>query len=498
VESLLAASSSKVQRYLRTQRGVQVRLDSIVEFSDDAIITKDLDGTITSWNAAAARMFGYAPEEIIGRSILTLIPPELHQEEHGILAKLRMGERIDHFETVRLRKNGSRIDVSLMVSPLKDEEGNVIGASKIARDIGDRLRVDELRFRLAAIVESSDDAIISKDLNGIITSWNRGAERVFGWSEKEIVGRSVLTLIPQNLQHEEPEILRKLRAGERIDHFNTERVHKDGHLVDVSLTISPVKNAQGQVIGASKVARDITEHGRLQQALIESEKLAAAGRMAASIAHEINNPLEAMTNLAYLLHQDNSLNAEAKGFAKLLVEEIERASEVARRTLSFHREATHAVDIDVCELLDSVLASNHATLERKGIKVWRDFRTAAKIYGFRSEIRQVFANLIANAIDAISKDGELFVRVSRDPSSRDANGRFRVTILDNGNGISESAKQKIFRPFFTTKSAGGNGLGLWVSQGIVAKHGGKILFKSRTTKGKSGTAFTVFLPVGAK
>jgi len=468
-------------------------LDSIVQFSDDAIITKDLDGTITSWNAAAVRMFGYAPEEIIGRSILTLIPPELHQEEHRILAKLRSGERIDHFETVRLRKNGSRINVSLVVSPLKDEEGNVVGASKIARDIGDRLKADELRFRLAAIVESSDDAIISKDLNGIITSWNRGAERIFGWSAEEIVGRSVLTLIPQSLQHEETEILRKLRAGDRIEHYETERIHKDGHLLNVSLTISPVKNAQGQVVGASKVARDITERRLLQEALIESEKLAAAGRMAASIAHEINNPLEAMTNLAFLLYEDKSLSGEAKGFAKLLVEEIERASEVARRTLSFHREATNAVDIDVCELLDSVLAFNHTTWERKGMKVSREYKTKAKIYGFRSEIRQVFANLILNAIEAISSDGELHVRVSRDPAS--PNDRLRVTILDNGHGIPESAKQKLFRPFFTTKSAGGNGLGLWVSQGIVAKHGGKIRFKSRTKGERSGTTFAVFLPV---
>jgi signal transduction histidine kinase len=147
-------------------------------------------------------------------------------------------------------------------------------------------------------------------------------------------------------------------------------------------------------------------------------------------------------------------------------------------------------------LLDSVLAFNDTTLERKKIKVWREYKTAAKIYGFRSEIRQVFANLIVNAIDAIAKDGELYVRVSRDPSSRDVKDRLRVTILDNGAGISESAKRNLFRPFFTTKSEGGNGLGLWVSQGIIAKHGGKIRFRSRTTNGKSGTAFTVFLPVG--
>src|SRR5512146_2402196 len=156
---------------------------------------------------------------------------------------------------------------------------------------------EEARRRLAAIVESSDDAIISKDLNGIITSWNASAARLFGYEPEEIIGKSVLTIIPPELHEEEAVILHKLRAGERIDHYETRRMRKDGTTVEVSLTISPMKDASGRVIGSSKTARDISERKRAEAALIQSERLAAIGRMAAAIAHEVNNPLEAITNL---------------------------------------------------------------------------------------------------------------------------------------------------------------------------------------------------------
>jgi PAS domain S-box-containing protein len=157
-----------------------LRLAAIVESSDDAIVSKDLNGIVKSWNKAAERMFGYKAEEIIGKSITTIIPPELHSEEDLILGKVRKGEKIDHFQTVRRRKDGTSIDVSLTVSPIKDQTGNIIGAAKIARDITYQRKTEEAALKLAAIVESSDDAIVSKDLNGIVTSWNQAAERMFG------------------------------------------------------------------------------------------------------------------------------------------------------------------------------------------------------------------------------------------------------------------------------------------------------------------------------
>jgi PAS domain S-box-containing protein len=191
----------------------RLRLAAIVDSSDDPIISKDLDGIVLSWNPAATRVFGFEPDEIIGRSILSIVPPELHSEENEILRKLRAGQRVEHFETFRLRKNGERIPVSVTISPIRDQTGTVVGASTIARDIFDRKSSEETRFRLAAIVDSADDAIISKDLNGIVRTWNEGARKMFGYTADEMIGRSILTLIPDVLRYEEDEILRKLRAG---------------------------------------------------------------------------------------------------------------------------------------------------------------------------------------------------------------------------------------------------------------------------------------------
>lgn len=335
----MAVANRNTIAHSPSDQEIRFRLEAIVESSDDAIITTDLDGIITSWNAGASRIFGYTSEQIVSQSILNLIPAELHQEEREILKRLASGERIEHYETVRISKTGTRINISLSVSPIPDEHGRIVGVSKIARDISDRLRADELRVRLAAIVEASDDAIASKDLNGIITSWNKSAARLFGWEAEEIVGRSVLTIIPEALQGEEAEILRKLRAGERIDHYETQRLHKNGHLVEVSLTVSPICDVKGRIIGASKIARDISERKRLEKALVESEKVAATGRMAATIAHEMNNPLEGIMNLAYLLANDSLINETSHRYAKMLLEETERASQVAKQMLAFYSGA---------------------------------------------------------------------------------------------------------------------------------------------------------------
>ena len=248
-------------------------LESIVQSSEDAIITKDLNGIITSWNPAAERIFGYTPEEIVGKSVLTLIPPSLHHEEPVILSKLRAGEQIAHFETRRVTKYGEELIVSLTISPLKDKDGRVIGVSKIARDITHQKQLNEVRFQLAAVVESSDDAIMTKDLRGIITSWNRSAERIFGYTEQEMVGTSILNLIPEDLRSEEQTIIEKIQSGKRIDHFETVRLTKKGERLDVSVTISPLKDATGKIVGASKILRNIGERKQMQKNLRSSNDL---------------------------------------------------------------------------------------------------------------------------------------------------------------------------------------------------------------------------------
>ncbi|HEX7060736.1 MAG TPA: PAS domain S-box protein [Woeseiaceae bacterium] len=242
-------------------------LAAIVESSDDAILSKNLDGIIQSANPAAERIFGYRPEELIGQPVRMLIPPDRQAEEDDILSRLRRGERIDHFETVRITKDRRLIHVSLTISPIHDGRGNIVGASKIARDITGRKRARERESYLAAIISSSTDAIIAKDLNGIITSCNASAERIFGYTAEEMIGRPIYLIIPADRYAEEDMILSKVRAGERIEHLETVRLAKGGRPVDVSLAISPICDESGNVIGVAKVARDIGERKRLARQL---------------------------------------------------------------------------------------------------------------------------------------------------------------------------------------------------------------------------------------
>jgi len=256
-------------------------LAKIVDSSDDAIISKDLNGTILSWNAAAERTFGYTAAEAIGQSIRMIIPADRQSEEDFVLGQIRAGQAVRHYETFRQRKDGTQLPISLTVSPIYNDAGIVIGASKIARDLSERREADRAARRLAAVVESSDDAIVAKNLDSTITSWNRAAERMFGFTAAEAIGRSVRMIIPDDLQSEEDMVLARIRAGGVVDHFETRRRRKDGSEVLVSLTVSPIVDDKGVVIGASKIARDVTEQVRLREAAQEqaliTEKLSEAG-----------------------------------------------------------------------------------------------------------------------------------------------------------------------------------------------------------------------------
>ena len=425
------------------ERAAQSRLAAIIESSDDAIVAKDLNGVVTDWNAAAERMFGYTAEEMLGRSIMTIIPPEFQHEEPVILAKIRSRERVEHFRACRLHKSGKRVDVSLTVSPIRNARGQVIGASKIARDISDHLRSDNARLMLAAIVESSEDAIISKTLDGVITSWNVAAERLFGYKPEEIIGHSVLRLIPYELHYEEPHIISKLRRGERIEHFETRRKRKNGEVFDISLTVSPIKDSTGRVVGASKIVRDISDRKAAEADSLE-EKLAATGRLAATLAHEVNNPLESITNLAYLLVHHGSMDEEARGYAELLLREVQRAGEITRRTLSYHRAARVASVVNVIEIIEDVLGSKAKKLEARRITIKKHFRDAPKFSGFPGELRQVFDNLVENAMDAVGADGLIWIRVRARKDG--AHQKVVVSILDDGAGMSPFVMARIFDP----------------------------------------------------
>jgi PAS domain S-box-containing protein len=467
-------------------------LAAIITSSDDAIISKDLNGIVRSWNEGARRIFGYEADEMIGQPILRLIPDDLLHEEDYILGKIRAGERVDHFETTRRKKNGIRVPISVTISPIKDDSGTVVGASKIARDISERRRADESRFRLAAIVDSADDAIISKDMNGIITSWNYGARRLFGYEEDEIVGQSILRLIPEDLRHEEEEILRKLRAGDKIEHYETRRMSKTGELRDVSITISPILNSLGEVIGASKIARDVSDRKKVERMAVEAEKIATTGRMAAAIAHEINNPLGSVLNLIYLARQDGVSKQEIQRYLATAESELERVSHIARQTLGYYRDTGAPSEVHLRDLMENVLSVYRSKLLSHNIVVDTQYNDLRKISVRPGEIVQILSNVISNAIDAMPRAGKLSISVTQAMSAeRDG---LQILVTDTGQGIRREHIGSVFDPFFTTKGNLGTGIGLWVARQLVERHGGQISLSSSTEFHNSGTALTIYLP----
>jgi len=249
----------------------QAYLAAIISSSDDAIISKDLKGNIASWNPAAEHIFGYSASEIIGKHVSILIPSDRLAEEDFIIGQIKKGIRIDHFETIRRAKDGHLVNLSITVSPIKGGNGEIVGASKVARDISEIKKAERSNAYLGAIIESSDDAIISKDLKGFITSWNKSAERMFGYTANEAVGKHITLIIPSERLEEENKILTTLKTGDRVDHYETMRRTKSGNLIPISLTVSPIKDSGGKIIGASKIARDLSDRVKAQIDLKASE-----------------------------------------------------------------------------------------------------------------------------------------------------------------------------------------------------------------------------------
>lgn len=234
---------------------VSTFIETIVEASEDAIITKTLDGMVMSWNKAAEEIFGYTSDEMVGDSIMVLFPPDRVDEEKFMLNNIKEGRRVKHFETVRLRKDGRPIHVSVTLSPIKDADGRVIGAAKIARDITERVKLEQMASHYQAVIQSSFDAVITETLGGIVTTWNPAADRIFEFSAKEMIGETLSAIIPLELLKEEERILQLVGDGKRIQPFDTVRCTKSGKRLAVSVTASPVLGADGLIHGVSKIVR---------------------------------------------------------------------------------------------------------------------------------------------------------------------------------------------------------------------------------------------------
>jgi PAS domain S-box-containing protein len=345
---------------------------------------------------------------------------------------------------------------------------------------------------LAAIVESSDDAMISSTLDGIITSWNRSAERIFGYSSAEAIGQPTSILTSPLALEDSPNILKGIRKGQRFDHYETFRRHKDGSDVIVSLTVSPLYDSSGSIIGVSKVARDITSAHQAEQALRNADKLALAGRMSASIAHEINNPLEAITNLFYLLQQEE-ISPQGRDYLKLAQSELTRVTRIVSQTLGFFRGGTEPALSQLSEIAESAISLHAGRLLVSNVTIETSFLPVTPLLCHPGEMRQLLANLLGNALDSMSAKGRLILRIRPATNPMGTSG-IRLTVADTGTGMTAKTKRLLFDPFYTTKGAAGTGLGLWVTQQIVQHHKGRISVRSSQDPNRHGTVFSIFFP----
>ena len=420
---------------------------------------------------------------------------------------IRTGSLFELEHRVRRADGGEGWVLSRAVA-IRDEEGQVTEWFGAAVDITERVltrnQLDEKRLQLekslvaarhlAAIVESSDDAIVSKNLQGVVTSWNLRAEQLFGFSAEEMIGESITKIIPPEMKSDEERILATIARGDRIEHFETVRLHKDGRRIDVALTISPIRDEAGKIVGASKIVRDITDKKRTEKVLRMTERLASVGKLAATIAHEINNPLEAVTNLLYLARYSNDVE-QTRSFIGQADEELKRVALLTRQTLGFSREAKGPSQMRVGSAIESVVELFFAKVRNKRIQLRTEIRQDPEIYGIDSEIRRLIANLLNNSIDAVGAQGNIRIRLSAGRAWGWGNEQgVRFTIADTGTGIAPEHRSRVFEPFFTTKKDVGTGLGLWISKGIIDNHHGAIAVRSSVRPGKTGTVFSIFLP----
>jgi PAS domain S-box-containing protein len=490
----------------------QARLAAIVDSSEDAIVSKNLDGLITSWNRAAEHMFGWTAAEAVGRDITIIVPPDRLPEEEDVLAHIRRGEAVEHFETLRMTKAGRLIPISVTISPIRDQDGRVIGASKIARDISERQRGDLAQARLAAIIDSSDDVIVSKTLEGIITSWNPAAEKMFSWTQAEAVGRHITLIIPPDRWPEEEEVLARVRRGERVDHFETVRVTRHGDLLNVSITVSPIRDGSGHIVGASKIARDIGERrlleerrirllAREQDARLRAESLnRMKDLLIATVAHELRTPLNSIFGWSRMLQNGQMDDAQRARAISTIVRNASAQARLIEDLLDLSRVIAGRMHLDLQPVnlnavIDAAVEAVRPSAEAKhlAIVVTPDL-SIESVMGAADRLQQIFLNLLTNAVKFTPPNGLVQVTVRRSGSTVD------IVVKDTGEGIGADTLPHVFEAFrqedsTSTRAHGGLGLGLALVRELVDAHRGQVRAES-PGKGQ-GATFTVTLPVSA-
>ncbi len=478
-------------------------------------------GVIIQVNSQTEAMFGYTRDELIGQSIEMLVPErqrphhDQHRAQYHERPKIRrMGTGLDLFGR---RRDGSEIPVEISLSPVSHEGGTIVLSA--IRDISDRKRIEEelrrvneeldrrksrelrdSQNRMALIVNSSQDAIIGKNLDGVITQWNSGAEEIYGYTAQEVIGRSISLIAPKDRADEIPDILRKIRAGERVEYFETVRVTKDGRRLNMSVSVSPILDAEGKAIGASTIARNITGQKKTEEQLRQSQKMEAVGRLAGGVAHDFNNLLGIVTACTELLRMHAP--AESLEYLDNIREASKRGAALTKQLLAFSRRQPVQMQLlDLNERLKEV-SKLLRPLMGESVQISIPTRPANGIVeADPSQIDQIVMNLAVNSRDAMPNGGKLIIETgvfdfdesfAREHPGMNAGRYVMLAVSDNGVGMNEATRSHIFEPFFTTKEMGkGTGLGLSTVYGIVKQSGGHIWVYSEPGR---GTTFKIYLP----
>jgi PAS domain S-box-containing protein len=484
------------------------RFREMIDALPVAIYTTDAQGRITHFNPACIEFSGRTPELGTDHWCVTwkLFHPDgspLAHDKCPMAVSLKERRSVRGVEAIAERPDGSRIWFEPYPTPLFDSAGNLVGGVNMLVDITERKHAEETRALLAAVVETSDDAIITKNLDGVITSWNKSAERLFGYTADEAVGRSVTLLIPADRLHEEPQILAKLRRGERVDHFETIRVRKDGTSLDISLTISPVKDRSGRIVGVSKIARDITERRRIEKALRDSEAALKAAdhrknEFLATLAHELRNPLAPIRNSLHILRMAGTDDPSAARVQEMLERQVNHMSRLVDDLLDVARITNGRIDLrsEPVEL---------ASLIRGAVEVSKPLIDVANhrlamtlpprpitVKGDAVRLTQVIANLLNNAAKYMEPGGQIWITATSEGEEA------LISVRDTGIGIAPEMLPQVFQMFMQADrdgkhTQGGLGVGLALAKQLIEMHGGRIEGHS---KGKGqGSEFVIRLPL---
>jgi PAS domain S-box-containing protein len=484
------------------------RFREMIDALPVAIYTTDADGRITHFNSACVEFSGRTPELgsdhwCVTWKLYHSDGTPLAHDKCPMAVSLKQRRSVRGVEAIAERPDGSRIWFEPYPTPLFDSAGNLIGGINMLVDITERKRAEETRALLAAVVETSDDAIITKNLDGVITSWNQSAERLFGYTAEEAVGRSVMMLIPPDRLHEEPKILARLRSGERVDHFETIRVRKDGQLLDISLTISPVKDRSHRIIGISKIARDITEQKRVEKALRESEEALRAAdhrknEFLATLAHELRNPLAPIRNSLHILRMTGTDDPSAARVQEMLERQVNHMSRLVDDLLDVARITSGRIElrsepVELAALIRSAVEVSKPLIDVANHRLATTLPPRPiTVEGDAIRLTQVITNLLNNAAKYMEPGGQIWLTAASEGDEA------VISVRDTGIGIAPDMLPRVFQMFTQVDrdgkhTQGGLGVGLALARQLVEMHGGRIEGRSQG-KGQ-GSEFVVRLPL---